>query len=130
MGCGGPAVRICGLLLIAGSEVPREARAMHMGRRLLTFLRRRAGPAYQHSDRLIDCTACGAGVVNPVRHHTLDESTWWIRLRCGACGVVREVEASNEQARRLDADLDRGVTEIAAAVARLDRAETAARRCT
>jgi hypothetical protein len=64
--------------------------------------------------------------MNPVRWHDLDESTWWIRLRCGACGYVREVEASNEEARRLDADLDRGLNEIAAALARLDRAEMAA----
>jgi len=56
----------------------------------------------------------------------LDESTWWIRLRCGACGSVREVEASNEEAGRLDADLDRGLNEIAAVIAKLDRAEMAA----
>ena len=64
--------------------------------------------------------------MNPVRWHDLDESTWWIRLRCGACGFVREVEASNEEASRLDADLDRGLIEIAGAVERLDRAEMAA----
>jgi len=119
-------MRICGLLLIAGSEIWREARVMHIGRKILTFLGRLTGPTYPRSDRLIDCTECGSNVVNPVLWRPLDESTWWIRLRCGACGVFREVEASNAQARRLDADLGRGVTEIAAAVARLDRADMAA----
>jgi uncharacterized Zn finger protein len=99
---------------------------MHLRRKLLKSLRHLVGPTYPHSERLIDCTSCGAEVMNPVRSHVLDESTWWIRLRCGACGFVREVEASNAQARRLDTDLDRGLNEIAAAVAKLDRAEMAA----
>lgn len=64
--------------------------------------------------------------MNPVNWHDLDESTWWMRLRCGACGFVREVEASNEQANRLDADLDRGLVAIAAVVAGLDRIDMAA----
>jgi len=95
-------------------------------RKLLTSLRRLAGPTYRDSDRLVDCTTCRSDTVNPVRWHVLDESTWWIRLRCGACGFVREVAASNEEARRLEADLDRGLNEIAAVVAKLDRAEMAA----
>jgi hypothetical protein len=64
--------------------------------------------------------------MNPVSWYELDESTWWLRLRCGACGFVREVEASNEQAEQLDADLDRGLAAIAAIVAELDRVEMAA----
>jgi hypothetical protein len=96
-----------------------------MTTKILKFLRRLAGPTYPDSAQLIDCTSCGSDVVNPVRWRALDDSTWWVRLRCGACGVVREVEATNDEAARLDADLDRGVTEIAAAVARLDRAEMA-----
>jgi len=95
-------------------------------RKLLTSLRRLAGPTYPDSDRLVDCATCRSDTVNPVRWHVLDESTWWIRLRCGACGSVREVEASNEEAGRLDADLDRGLNEIAAVIAKLDRAEMAA----
>jgi hypothetical protein len=59
--------------------------------------------------------------MNPVSWHDVDEPTWWMRLRCGACGFVRELEASNEEAQRLDADLDRGLAAIAAAVSKLDR---------
>ena len=76
----------------------------------------------------MDCPSCGVDLMNPVSWHDVDESTWWMRLRCGACGSVREVEASNEEAQRLDADLDRGLATIAAAVSKLDRVEMAADR--
>lgn len=84
-------------------------------------LRRLAGPTYPHEERLVDSPSCRSDLMNPVSCHDLDESIWWMRLRCGSCGYVREVEASNEQARRLDADPDRGLVAIAAAVAELDR---------
>jgi hypothetical protein len=44
-----------------------------------------------------------------------------MRLRCGECGLVREVEVTDEEAQRFDRELDRGLDEIAAAVVRLDR---------
>ena len=91
-----------------------------------TSLRGLAGPTYPHSSQLVYCPSCGLDFVNPVRWHPLDESTWWVRLRCGACGLVREVEASNAQVDRLDADLDRGLARIAAVVAELDRVQMAA----
>ena len=119
--------RICGLLLIAGSRIAREPGRMNLRiRKLLASLRYVAGPTYPKFDRLVDCPSCGSDVMNPVRWHELDESTWWIRLRCGECGFVREVEATNEEAERLDADLIRGISEIAQAVAKLDRRDMAA----
>jgi hypothetical protein len=93
--------------------------------KLLMFLRRLAGPAYPPFDRLVQCSSCGADLMNPVRWHDVDALTWWIRLRCGACGAVREVEASNAEARQLEADLDLGLARIAAAVVELDRGEMA-----
>jgi hypothetical protein len=51
----------------------------------------------------------------------LDRERWWIRLRCGECGSAREVVIDNEQARRFDADLDRGVREIAWRLSRMRR---------
>ena len=93
--------------------------------KLWKALRRLAGPTYPQSYELVHCPSCRSDFMNPVRWHELDESTWWMRLRCGACGLVREVEASNEQADQLDADLDRGLAVIAAAVAELDRVEMA-----
>src|SRR5215208_4425151 len=75
---------------------------MHSGlSKLWTSLRRLAAPTSPHSERLVDCPTCGVDLMNPVSWHDVDESTWWIRLRCGACGSVGEVEASNEEAQRL-----------------------------
>ena len=71
--------------------------------------------------RLVDCGRCGSDFVNPVSWHESGETHWWIRLRCGECGVVREMEVSNDDAKRFDGDLDRGQARIVATVARLDR---------
>ena len=32
------------------------------------------------------CASCRASVVNPVDWEENDETRWWVRLRCGACG--------------------------------------------
>jgi hypothetical protein len=71
--------------------------------------------------RLIECRQCGSGFVNPVDWQACDAAYWWIRLRCGECGLVREAFVTNEDAARFERELDRGVAEIAAAVARLER---------
>jgi hypothetical protein len=46
---------------------------------------------------------------------------WWIRLRCGQCGDVREIEVSDTETKRFEQQLERGVAEVAAAVARIER---------
>ena len=78
-------------------------------------------PAHRLQSRLVVCEGCHADFVNPVSWHELSETHWWIRLRCGECGFVREVEVTNEEAQRFEHELDRGVRQIAAAFARLDR---------
>jgi ribosomal protein S27AE len=88
---------------------------------LLEHLGHLAGATYPIQARLVDCERCGSDFVNPVAWHEQGETHWWMRLRCGQCGVVREVEVSNEEAERFDRELDRLQVKIAAAVARLDR---------
>ena len=85
------------------------------------FLRRLASPVYPRHARLVVCERCYSDFVNPVSWQVQGETHSWIRLRCGECGLVREVEVTNEDAKRLEGELDRGVREIAANVARLDR---------
>jgi hypothetical protein len=94
-------------------------------RRLLTWLR---GPRHllatdDARDRtsLIVCRACRSELANPVDWQAVDESRWWIRLRCGECASAREVVVSDAAAHLLERDLEPGLREIAAAVARLDR---------
>src|SRR5687767_4884376 len=102
--------------------MPGDRRAMQRNptklRRLLSWL---AGSGNRRQARLVVCESCRADFVNPVSWHELSEMHWWIRLRCGECGFVREVEVDNEEAQRFEHELDRGVRQIAAAFVRLDR---------
>jgi len=68
--------------------------------------------------RLVDCEQCGLDFVIPVSWFALDEERWSIRLRCGECGSARELVIDNEEARQYEADLDRGVREIARSLSR------------
>jgi hypothetical protein len=89
--------------------------------RPIAWLRRLAGPTTPFP-RLVDCPHCGCDYVNPAAWEERGETHWWIRLRCGACDLVREVEVTNGEAERFDRDLDRGLAHIAAAIDRLERA--------
>ena len=101
---------------------PGDRRAMRRNTtKLRGLLSRLAWPAHRLQSRLVVCVGCHADFVNPVSWHELSETHWWIRLRCGECGFVREVEVTNEEAQRFEHELDRGVKQIAAAFVRLDR---------
>ena len=92
--------------------------------RFRTLLRWVVGPTLQPAAgarRLVDCAECASDVVNPVRWSESDDTHWWIRLRCGDCGHVREVIASDEEAQLLDRDLQVGMTKIAATAIKLER---------
>jgi hypothetical protein len=93
-------------------------------RRFLRWLRGPMHPlaADDARDRvsLIVCRSCRAALANPVDWHAVDESRWWIRLRCGECMSSREVVVSDEAAARLERDLEPGLREIAAAVTELE----------
>jgi hypothetical protein len=92
--------------------------------RFIELLRRMAGPKYPlpaPPGRLVHCARCDSDFVNPVSWDERGETGWWIRLRCGECGAVREVDVSDEEARRFDRELDQGLERIAATVARLER---------
>ena len=90
--------------------------------RVLKTLRRLAGPKYPIPVRLVACTRCKSSYVVPVAWQEQDEASWWLRLRCGECGFVREVEVSDEDVKRFERELDRGVREIAATVAHFEAA--------
>jgi hypothetical protein len=93
--------------------------------RLLDFLRQINAPRRRlprPPARLLKCRRCGSDFVNPVTWHEDGALHWWIRLRCGQCGVVRDVEkVTNEEAARFERELDRGVANIAATLARIER---------
>lgn len=82
---------------------------------------RRAPGRRGHADGLIVCVTCGSDFVSPMEWAEHDETNWWMRLRCGRCGELREVVVSEEVARRYDRALDRTSEAIVATLARLDR---------
>jgi uncharacterized Zn finger protein len=51
--------------------------------------------------RVLDCERCDSDSVVPVAWQESGELNWWIRVRCGECGFVRDVEVTNEEAEAL-----------------------------
>jgi hypothetical protein len=70
---------------------------------------------------LIECLNCRTDHVCPVDWDEVGDAHWWIRLRCGACGVWREVVTTDEEAAALDRALSRQTATIARALEQLDR---------
>ena len=58
------------------------------------------------------CNSCGSGYVVPTDWAERDEASWWMRLRCGECGSVREAVVSDAAAQRYDHHLEQGMAEI------------------
>jgi hypothetical protein len=82
------------------------------------FLRRRRRDA----GSLTHCLVCASDSVIPVEWDEQEGNAWWMRLRCGACGSFRDVDAvPHATAQRYDLELDRGVGLIANALRRLER---------
>ena len=70
---------------------------------------------------LADCTVCGANYVHPVEWSPNDGGTWWMLLRCGACGASREETVSDSDAELYDRELDRAERGMRRAAERLSQ---------
>jgi hypothetical protein len=70
---------------------------------------------------LSDCPECGADFVHPVEWSPNDGGTWWMLLRCGACGASREETVPDGDAERYDRELDRAEHRMRLAAERLSR---------
>ena len=70
---------------------------------------------------LSDCSDCGAHFVHPVEWSPNDGGTWWMLLRCGACGTSREETVSDEEAERYDSELDMAEYRMRRAADRLSK---------
>jgi hypothetical protein len=76
--------------------------------------------------QLETCALCGADYVNPVRWEPVDETHWWMLLRCGACDTWREVTTTNAVAARFELEHHRRLDVLADALDRLDSRRMAA----
>ena len=79
--------------------------------------RRRADSSGPEADLTL-CQRCGSDYVIPTDWAAQEAEAWWIRLRCGECGSVREVVVPDATAQRYDRCLDQGMHEIARALRR------------
>jgi hypothetical protein len=70
---------------------------------------------------LADCSACGADFVHPVEWRPNDGGTWWMLLRCGACGTSREETVPDAAAERYDRELDQAEYRMRRAAERLNK---------
>jgi ribosomal protein S27AE len=86
----------------------------------MRFFRRRPGHRAP-SHELTFCASCASDFVSPTDWAAHDDASWWIRLRCGECGEVREVVVPQETASRYDLALNRTTEVIASTLQRLDR---------
>jgi hypothetical protein len=75
---------------------------------------------------LADCTVCGTDFVHPVEWSPNDGGTWWMLLRCGACGTSREETVPDAEAERYDRELDRAEDRMLRAAERMSRERLAA----
>jgi hypothetical protein len=78
------------------------------------------------SPPLQTCASCGADCVCPTDWEPEDAQRWWMRLRCGECGHVREVVVDNREAAAFDVHLSWQTAKIERALARLDQERMAA----
>jgi hypothetical protein len=76
------------------------------------------------------CVACRRDFVNPIAWEAVGADRWWMLLRCGECGVMREVTVTDADAQRFDAELNRRALPIARAAERLDMQRMAAQAAT
>lgn len=69
---------------------------------------------------LATCMHCHCDFVAPLDWEPVRESGWWMLLRCGGCGLSREVTVSNTIAERFDEELARQARQIRRAADRLE----------
>ena len=95
--------------------------------RFRRWLRRSGARRRAETPRRLDvCPECGEEFVHPVTWTESGPVNWWLLLRCGGCGVWRDVVASNHAVEAYDRVLDEEMDVIRAAAERLERESFAA----
>jgi hypothetical protein len=88
-----------------------------------TMRRRRPTPASPHATTptgLTSCPLCRRDYVVPIDWEPVGEDRWWIFLRCGECGISRDVTVSDAVAQRYDGELQRSAAPMMRAADRLE----------
>ena len=83
-------------------------------------MRRRPTTNRKAAAGLETCLVCGRDFVQPVSWEPDGPERWWMFLRCGECGVSREVIVDNDEAGRFEAALHSRAKIVARAVRELE----------
>jgi hypothetical protein len=84
--------------------------------------RRDPAPIAKAPAGLEACVVCGRDFVQPLSWEPVGEDRWWMFLRCGDCGVSREVTVTNAEAERYEGGLHARARTISVALRRLEAA--------
>jgi hypothetical protein len=87
---------------------------------------RRRSPAHKPEAGLEVCPVCGRDFVQPVSWEPAGEAAWWMFLRCGECGMSREVAVSNADADRFERALHARASVLAAQARQLEEERVSA----
>jgi hypothetical protein len=82
---------------------------------------RRRSPANKPDAGLEHCPMCGRDFVQPVSWEPAGETHWWMFLRCGECGMSREVAVSNADADRFERALHARASVLSAQLRKLEQ---------
>jgi hypothetical protein len=66
------------------------------------------------------CLVCGQDFVSMARSRRAGNGTWWLLLRCGACGTWHETLARDEAVAALQRAIKQGLRAVADALNRLE----------
>jgi transcription elongation factor Elf1 len=83
-------------------------------------MRRRSPATPQPAAGLEMCPVCNRDFVQPVSWEPAGEAAWWMFLRCGECGMSREVAVSHTEADRFERALHARASMLAAEARRLE----------
>ena len=83
-------------------------------------MRRRSPATPKPAAGLEMCPVCNRDFVQPVSWEPAGEAAWWMFLRCGECGMSREVAVSNTEADRFERALHARASMLAAEARRLE----------
>ena len=84
-------------------------------------MKRRSPATDKPAAGLETCPVCKRDFVQPVSWEPAGEAAWWMFLRCGECGMSREIAVSNADADRFERALHARASVIAAQANQLER---------
>jgi len=83
-------------------------------------MKRRSPATAKPAAGLEICPVCKRDFVQPVSWEPAGEAAWWMFLRCGECGMSREVAVSNAEADRFERALHARASVVAGAARKLE----------